>query len=92
MTFPTDAMKLPLSPKQLVDIARTTRRRLPEDREFQVASDPAQANEYSKAIFGGGQLPEPMHNRVLLESFSHHSDDVKEYLRRIEVRDGRHCP
>jgi len=69
MAFPEDVLKLPLHPSQLLEVAKASRRRLPCDREIELAADAEAANEYSKVLFGGGQLPEHMHNRMLLHSF-----------------------
>ncbi len=85
MAFPEDALKLPLSPSQLIEVAKTMRRRLPHDRELELAADPEALNDYSKAFFGGGELPELMHNWMLCHGFrSPCPEVVKDYCGRIQ--------
>jgi hypothetical protein len=84
MAYPEDALRLPLNPSQLLEVAKASRRRLPCDREIELAADAEAANEYSRVFFGGGQLPEHMHNRVILEtSCNTKSIAAKDYFRRI---------
>jgi len=47
-------------------LARATLRgeRLPPQEELLIAEDPTAANEYSLLFFGGGRLPDDMHDRL----------------------------
>lgn len=86
MTFPESVLKVPLGPSQVEQLASFVRHRLPLDREEALMNDPVALNNYSKVVFGGGQLPGDMHNRMHGHAIEYpSSESVKDYFRRLEA-------
>lgn len=84
MAFPEDALRIPLGPRQVEMLAAAMPYRLPPEREVALGKDPVAADNYSKVMFDGGQLPEVMHKQMFLNSFKNPcSQAVNDYFGRL---------